>query len=96
MRAYVFGFCVIEIGFLILIALHWSEGDALRGVLLVWLAVHIFLSLPIIVAIPGSILGHIYERRYRSRLAAWREANDTSSESSEDMESRGIGHGSER
>lgn len=46
MRAYGFGFCVIEGGFIVLIALNWGEGDALRGVLLAWLAVHIFLSLP--------------------------------------------------
>ena len=59
MRAYGFGFCVIEGGFIVLIALNWGEGDALRGVLLAWLAVHIFLSLPIIAAIPGSILGHM-------------------------------------
>ena len=61
MRAYGFGFCVIEGGFIVLIALNWGEGDALRGVLLAWLAVHIFLSLPIIAAIPGSILGHIWQ-----------------------------------
>lgn len=74
MRAYGFGFCVIEGGFIVLIALNWGEGDALRGVLLAWLAVHIFLSLPIIAAIPGSILGHIYERKGRAQLAAWRAA----------------------
>lgn len=50
MRAYGFGFCVIEGGFIVLIALNWGEGDALRGVLLAWLAVHIFLLLPIQVA----------------------------------------------
>lgn len=83
MRAYGFGFCVIEGGFIVLIALNWGEGDALRGVLLAWLAVHIFLLLPIIAAIPESILGHIYERKGRAQLAAWRAANDRSSEASE-------------
>lgn len=28
MRAYGFGFCVIEGGFIVLIALNWGEGDA--------------------------------------------------------------------
>lgn len=69
MRAYGFGFCVIEGGFIVLIALNWGEGDALRGVLLAWLAVHIFLSLPIIAAIPGSILGHIYEQEVEKTKA---------------------------
>lgn len=89
MRAYGFGFCVIEGGFIVLIALNWGEGDALRGVLLAWLAVHIFLLLPIIAAIPESILGHIYERKGRAQLAAWRAANDRSSEASEAMEAQG-------
>ena len=91
MRAYGFGFCVIEGGFIVLIALNWGEGDALRGVLLAWLAVHIFLLLPIIAAIPESILGHIYERKGRAQLAAWRAANDRSSEASEAMDSNGDG-----
>lgn len=96
MRAYGFGFCVIEGGFIVLIALNWGEGDALRGVLLAWLAVHIFLLLPIIAAIPGSILGHIYERKGRAQLAAWRAANDRSSEASEAMERKETDHGSEQ
>ena len=96
MRAYGFGFCVIEGGFIVLIALNWGEGDALRGVLLAWLAVHIFLSLPIIAAIPESILGHIYERKGRAQLAAWRAANDRSSEASEAMERKETDHGSEQ
>lgn len=86
MRAYGFGFCVIEGGFIVLIALNWGEGDALRGVLLAWLAVHIFLSLPIIAAIPGSILGHIYERKGRAQLAAWRAANEQKALNEQEVE----------
>ena len=75
---------------------HLEAQVKLSGVLLAWLAVHIFLSLPIIAAIPGSILGHIYERKGRAQLAAWRAANDRSSEASEAMERKETDHGSEQ
>lgn len=87
--SYVFDFLVIEGGFA---GLFFLNPDARLVIGFVWLGVHMVLLLPLLVAIPESILVRKWERKGCFQVASMRAANGMSSEFDEARESRGNGH----
>lgn len=87
--SYVFAFLVIEGGFA---GLAFLNPGSRLVIGFVWLGVHMVLSLPLLVAIPGSIRARKWERKGCFQVASMRAASDMSSEFDEARESRGNGH----